>query len=73
VEVASAHNGAMVLSLQMNGEKCQEWQSTGSGSQPAVAVNRRWQSTGGGNQPVAGSDSGDRVTIGNTAMHCSEQ
>jgi len=41
VEAASAHNGAMVLSLQMNGEKCQERQSTGGGSQPAVAINRR--------------------------------
>jgi len=32
--------------------KCQEWQSTGGGNQPAVAINRQWQSTGGGNQPA---------------------
>jgi len=37
---------------RMNGEKCQEWQSTGSGNQPVVAINQLWQSTGGGNQPV---------------------
>ena len=37
--------GAMVLSLQMNGEKCQE-------RQPAVAINWRWQPTSGGNQPA---------------------
>jgi len=46
VEAASAHNGAMMLSLQMSGENVK------NGNQSVVAINRQWQSTGGGNQPA---------------------